>query len=173
MKIWEDEHNKDGSRPETLKVNLLANGEVVDDEELSADNEIQDEDLPEELESSDIWVYTFEGLPVADENAKVIEYYAEEILEADGYEQIDEIGGMHTVVFVNMHEPVVDPCEEGGCGGEVPPVKTPETGKLTKSYNNGAVEGAWTGNMIGGAMMVILSVSLVAFGKRKEVKLTK
>ena len=172
VKIWEDEHNKDGSRPETLTVNLLANGEVVDDEELSADNEIQDEDLPEEFESSDIWVYTFEGLPVADENAEVIEYYAEEILDAEGYEQIEEIGGMHTVVFVNMHEPV-DPCEEGGCGGEVPPVKTPETGKLTKSHNNGAVEGAWTGNMIGGAMMVILGISLVAFGKRKEVKLTK
>ena len=172
VKIWEDEHNKDGSRPETLAVNLLANGETVDTEELSADNEIEEEDLPEDLNSSDIWVYTFEGLPVADENAEIIEYYAEEILDAEGYEQIDEIGGMHTVIFVNMHEPV-DPCEKGGCGGDVPPVKTPETGKLTKSDNNGAVEGAWTGNMIGGAMMVILGVSLVAFGKRKEAKLTK
>ena len=80
---------------------------------------------------------------------------------------------MHTVIFVNMHEPVVDPCEEGGCGGEVPPVKTPETGRLTKQDNNDAVEGAWIGNMISGVVVVILGVSLIIFGKRKEVKLTK
>lgn len=172
VKVWQDEHDKDGIRPTELEVNLLANGEPIQTKKLSAKNETQD-DFGEDLEKSDVWEWTFEDLPVADENAEVIEYYAEEILEADGYEQIDEIGGMHTVIFVNMHEPVVDPCEEGGCGGEVPPVKTPETGKLTKSHNNDAVEGAWTGNMIGGAMMVILGISLVAFGKRKGVKLTK
>ncbi len=173
IKIWEDEHDKDGIRPETLSVNLLANGEVVETKELSSENEIQDEELPEGLERSDIWEYTFEGLPVVDKNAEEIEYYAEEILDAEGYEQIDEIGGMHTVIFVNMHEPVVDPCEEGGCGGEVPPVKTPETGKLTKSNNDGTAEGAWTVNMIGGAMTVILGASLAVFGRRKEAKLTK
>lgn len=171
VKIWEDEHNKDGSRPDTLTVNLLANGEVVDTVELSADNEIEDEDLPEELESSDIWVYPFEGLPVADENAEEIEYYAEEILDdVEGYEQIDEIGGMHTVIFVNMHEPV-DPCEdEGGCGGtDTTPIETPETGRLVKSEKSGAVDSAWLNNMIGGGAALLAGALIIVFtSKRKK-----
>ena len=171
VKVWQDEHDKDGIRPTELEVNLLANGEPTQTRILSDNDETQ-EDWGEDLEKSDVWEWTFKDLPVADEYAEKIEYYAEEVLEAEGYDQVDEISGRRTTIFVNMHEPANDPCAEGGCGGDVP-VEAPETGHLTLNRKDGAVEAAWINNMIGGAMVVILGISLVVFGKRKEVKLTK
>lgn len=153
VKIWDDEHDKDGIRPTKLKVELSANGDVIKTKDLSAKNETQDE-WGEGLEASDVWEYSFEDLPVADENAELIEYYAEEILETEEYEQIDEISGRHTTIFVNMHKPAADPCADGGgCGGEVPsllPV-APETGKFAGT-TSGAV------NSTNGQTFVVVAV---------------
>ena len=40
-KVWKDENNQDGVRPEKVTVNLLANGEKIDSVELSEENEWQ------------------------------------------------------------------------------------------------------------------------------------
>ncbi|MEO1770388.1 Cna B-type domain-containing protein [Candidatus Enterococcus ferrettii] len=48
MKQWDDNNNQDGKRPESITVNLLANGQVVSTKEIS---------------SKDGWVYQFTNLP--------------------------------------------------------------------------------------------------------------
>lgn len=167
VKIWRDEHDKDGIRPTKLAVNFLANGEVIETKELSSDDETQDE-WGEDLESSDVWEYTFEDLPVADENAELIEYYAEEVLETDKYEQIDEISGRHTVIFVNMHEPEDDPCANGGCGSMNIP-EAPNTGKLTNLTKN-EVDSSINVNVMVAAITIMFGLTLAGIGasiKRK------
>ncbi len=155
VKVWQDEHNKDGSRPTKLAINLLANGETIETKDLSAENETE-EDWGEDLETSDVWEWTFENLPVADENAEEIEYYAEEPLEIEGYEQIDEISGRRTTIFVNMHEPE----EDEGYGG-LP--MTPETGKLTKLIKTDSENSASVNMAISVAMMIGISLVGMAF----------
>ncbi|MBY7141857.1 Cna B-type domain-containing protein [Virgibacillus sp. NKC19-3] len=48
-KLWEDANNQDGVRPESITVNLLADGEEIDNQEVTAE---------------DNWSYTFANLPV-------------------------------------------------------------------------------------------------------------
>ena len=169
VKVWYDEHDKDGIRPAELKVNLLANGEPTQTKMLSADYETQ-EDWGEDLEKSDVWEHTFKDLPVADEYAEEIEYYAEEVLEAEGYEQIDEISGRRTTIFVNMHEPANDPCADGeGCGGDVPPLAPPETGKLTVNRRSYGLVKAMDNTLIVAVMMVgmVVLIGTARIIKRK------
>ena len=105
VKIWDDEYDNDGKRPGTLMVNLLVGDEVVENEGLSDSNSVAEEDLPEELKGYDVWMYEFTDLPVADENAEVIEYIAEEVLESDDYEMVWAGGDQYSMTFVNYHEP--------------------------------------------------------------------
>jgi LPXTG-motif cell wall-anchored protein len=57
-KIWDDKNNQDGKRPESIRVNLLANGKIVDTIDVKA---------------SDNWKYTFTNLP-KNENGQAINY---------------------------------------------------------------------------------------------------
>ena len=61
-KIWDDEDNADGFRPDSITVHLLADGKEIDTVKLSEDND---------------WTYTFEDLPKYNEG-KEIEYTLEE-----------------------------------------------------------------------------------------------
>lgn len=58
-KTWDDNNNQDGVRPDSIKVNLLANGQVVDTKTVTA---------------ADNWSYSFTGLPKYDKDGKVIVY---------------------------------------------------------------------------------------------------
>ena len=49
-KIWDDGNNQDGKRPESITVNLFANGEKIDSKEVKADAEGN-------------WKYSFKNLP--------------------------------------------------------------------------------------------------------------
>ena len=66
-KRWDDQDNQDGKRPESIKVNLLANGHVVATKEVSA---------------ADDWKYQFENLPKY-ENGQAINYTVTEDQVAD------------------------------------------------------------------------------------------
>ncbi len=59
IKTWNDNNNKDGNRPASVVVRLLANGTQVAVAELNAGNN---------------WRYTFAGMPRIDENKEKIEY---------------------------------------------------------------------------------------------------
>ena len=67
-KAWDDNDNQDGLRPELIIVNLLANGEVVETMEVTAEND---------------WTFEFAN-QVVYANGEKIEYTVEEIT-VDGY----------------------------------------------------------------------------------------
>ncbi|WP_369908728.1 Cna B-type domain-containing protein [Streptococcus hyointestinalis] len=58
-KTWDDNNDQDGLRPTSVKINLLANGEVVDSRTVTAD---------------DNWSYSFTGLKQYDDNGNQIVY---------------------------------------------------------------------------------------------------
>lgn len=57
-KTWKDNNNQDGKRPEIVKVNLLANGKIINTKSVS---------------NADNWEYSFDNLPKY-ENGKLITY---------------------------------------------------------------------------------------------------
>ena len=96
-KIWDDDHDRDGVRPDQLTINLLGTErEVVDTKE-----------LPDGYESEDVWTYTFKDLPVANKDAEEIDYSASEVLEEseDGYTKTNEIINSDSATFTNTHLP--------------------------------------------------------------------
>ena len=93
-KQWDDQEDKDGLRPKSVKVQLYADGkkagEVV---ELSADNK---------------WTYTFTDL-VEKANGKAISYTVEEVDVPEGYQVSKIDDGKGNVVLTNKHEPSIPP----------------------------------------------------------------
>ena len=83
-KAWEDDDNRDGLRPDSVTVQLYADGEEVGE--------------PVEVTAEEDWAYTFEDLPVYADGEE-IEYTVEEVDVAEGYES--EVDGF---VITNTHE---------------------------------------------------------------------
>lgn len=72
QKTWNDEDNKDGKRPSSITVNLLANGVKVASKEVKPDSDGK-------------WLYSFDNLDVVDDAGNNIAYtVSEEAVE--GYE---------------------------------------------------------------------------------------
>lgn len=65
-KHWDDKDNQDGKRPEKIIVNLLANGEKVDTQVVTADND---------------WKYSFKDLPVYKDGQKLTYTVSEETVK--------------------------------------------------------------------------------------------
>ena len=93
-KQWDDQEDKDGLRPKSVKVQLYADGkksgEVI---ELSAENK---------------WTHTFADL---DKNVKgkAITYTVEEVDVPTGYQVTKTDDGQGNVVLTNKHEPSIPP----------------------------------------------------------------
>lgn len=93
QKIWNDNNNQDGIRPESITVHLLANGVEIASQVISESNH---------------WEYTFENLDKY-QNGMPIEYQIVED-EVKGYEtnisdSVTEIDNNTTVVIENTHTP--------------------------------------------------------------------
>ena len=167
-KIWDDENDKDELRPDQISV-TLAGG---------------DEDLAITIEESDsvegkceAWCVEVPNL-YKNANGSAIEYsVTEEEIEGYSAEISGDAENGFTITNKHESEPEPDPCADGeGCGGDVIPIVppiTPDTGGLTLNRTEGVQESAWTNYAIGGAMVILASVSMLAIGARKEVKLTK
>ncbi len=69
-KVWDDDNNQDGIRPDSVKVELLANGEETG--------------KTVTLSDANNWRYTFENLDV-NANGKEINYTVKELTNVDGY----------------------------------------------------------------------------------------
>lgn len=92
-KVWDDEDDKDGIRPDSVEVELYANDELVGEVSLSEDNN---------------WEYVFEGLDVF-KNQKEIEYSVKE-KEVKGYEPtIEHEEGTYDWTITNKHTVKVIP----------------------------------------------------------------
>ena len=165
VKIWDDAHDKDGKRPGELEIQLSADGEVVDTIYMSMADAVIIGEEDEEYSTGDVWVYVWEELPLADESAKLISYTVEEILESDDYEQTDMENDEYYMLFVNSHQ-LDDPCAEGGCGGDIIPPVTPETGWLTNVGGGASMDNTFV--MVAFTLTsVILMAGGVVFAKRK------
>ena len=89
-KVWDDDGNRDGVRPVSVTVNLLANGEKVKTVTLTAANG---------------WICVVRDLPKVDKDLKDIEYTWEEPVAGTGY----TLGGIVTkgtlTTITNVHGP--------------------------------------------------------------------
>ncbi|MCH4168458.1 MAG: Cna B-type domain-containing protein [Streptococcaceae bacterium] len=64
VKIWDDNDNQEGLRPESVKVNLLSSGEIIDSIDVSAASN---------------WSFNFNNLVKYDSNGKEIQYSISEV----------------------------------------------------------------------------------------------
>ena len=93
-KTWDDSDNQDGIRPESITINLLANGQTVATQVVTAENG---------------WTWSFTNLPKYENGVEIVYTIAEEAVEGyiastDGFnltnihvaETIDEIAGSKT-----------------------------------------------------------------------------
>ncbi len=104
-KAWDDANDQDGIRPDSVKVQLYADGEPSGDPvELSADNQ---------------WTHTWTGLFLKD-GGRQVSYTVREVDVPDGYTA--SVSGDATAGFTvtNVHEPetVSVPVEKKWVGGE-------------------------------------------------------
>ncbi len=93
-KNWQDENNKDGIRPNEIKVYLLANGEAVKDKNLI-------------LNGGNKWIDYFTDLPVY-QNGKKISYTVDEE-NVDGYSKTISGDAISGFTITNTHTPKVNP----------------------------------------------------------------
>ncbi len=85
--IWKDEDDKDGIRPDSVTVNLLADGEKVDSATVTA---------------KDGWKFTFEQMPALKDSKEIVYTVTEEKVE--GYEC--SVDGF---TITNTHTPAPEP----------------------------------------------------------------
>ncbi len=92
VKIWEDENNQDGIRPNKITIVLLKNGEEYDNVELNSNNN---------------WQYTFSNLPEK-ENNELIEYSVKELEQIEGYTSMivknNNSNSIPEYIITNKHE---------------------------------------------------------------------
>ncbi|MBQ6621407.1 MAG: Cna B-type domain-containing protein [Mogibacterium sp.] len=88
-KVWDDADNQDGIRPDTVQVQLFANGEASGE--------------PVTLSAEDGWKYDFTDLTAYDADGNLIRYTVQEVGTAEGYEAAVEDGT--TAVITNSHTP--------------------------------------------------------------------
>ena len=86
-KIWVDANNQDGIRPNKIKVNLLADGKVVDTKEITG-------------ETKQNWQSNFTDLPKYN-NGREIEYSVKEEAVPSGY----EVSYKDNNTIINTHSP--------------------------------------------------------------------
>ncbi len=89
-KTWDDANNQDGKRPESIKINLLANGEKVDEKTVSAD---------------DNWSWSFTNLPKYENGTAIVYTITEDAVpdyttEINGYDVINSYTPGKTSVTV-------------------------------------------------------------------------
>ncbi len=92
-KTWSDADNQDGRRPGEITVNLLANGNVVRTQRLSAG----------QADKEGSWSYTFTGLPEKENGQKIVYTVTEE--KVTGYETTVAADGEKGFVIINSHTP--------------------------------------------------------------------
>ena len=87
MVTWDDLDNENSTRPETITMQLLQNGEIYEEYVLDVENEFEHE---------------FMDLPKYDENGKLYEYTVQQKEVLDGYETFIE--GFEIINVLNMYD---------------------------------------------------------------------
>ena len=92
-KTWDDNNDRDGKRPKTITVKLMANGQPA----MNGDKE-----RIAKTSAAAGWKWTFSNLPEKDESGNKIEYSVSEVDVPEGYTCSSEEG---TYNLTNKHEP--------------------------------------------------------------------
>ncbi|MBZ6527548.1 Cna B-type domain-containing protein [Aerococcaceae bacterium DSM 111021] len=90
FKSWLDSDNQDGLRPESIQVQLLADGEATGE--------------PVTISSADGWTYTWAGLP-ENNNGTAIDYSVEELNVPAGYTSIVQDDDDGNLMIINSYIP--------------------------------------------------------------------
>lgn len=148
-KHWEDNNNQDGIRPDSIKVQLYANG--------------KEQGEPVVLSEKTNWTYTWKELDATDKDGKMIQYTLKEIDTANGYTAAITGENIGNMLITNTHEPT----------------KTDEPKQPTKSNKpkkprfvrhlpeTGEERAIWL-TVIG--FIVIGSISVYLYSRKKGVK---
>ncbi len=94
-KVWNDDNDRDGLRPDTVTINLMADGKKVDSVTLPYTENSDDEPR---------WDYTFSNLRYTDNNGNIIHYTFKEAEVPNGYNAGITING-NTYTVKNTHVP--------------------------------------------------------------------
>lgn len=92
-KVWDDADDADGLRPDSLDIQLLADGEPYGD--------------PVTITEDEGWSHTWDGLPINDADQSKITYSVEELEIPEGYEAAFNESD-DGIVIINSHYPLVD-----------------------------------------------------------------
>ena len=96
-KVWNDDNDRDGLRPESVTLELLADGEPTGE---TVTLPIVDPDTGEES-----WTATFRSLVYCGEDGNVITYSVREAEEVEGYTATTQPGGLSSTI-TNKHQPM-------------------------------------------------------------------
>ena len=134
IKIWQDNNNAYGTRPESITINLLQNGKQIDSKKIG--------------KSSD-WAYEFKNLPEYDENGVKYNYSLTEenvagyVTEISGYDVINTLTGKTEVSGTKTW---VDGGKTHNNSKEITLVLTRKSEKVESVEETIVVTPTWDGN---------------------------
>ncbi|WP_285017161.1 lectin-like domain-containing protein [Lactococcus garvieae] len=152
IKTWEDENDKDKIRPNSIKVNLFADGEAVGSKEVTSETD---------------WKYSFENLPKYNTSGKEIIYTVTED-KVDGYETSIEgfdITNTHTVKPTDPTKPSITNPGTSGSNNTNVNANTNGNGKTLPS--TGEQASVWAVTL---GILIVLGAAGIYIFKRKTSK---
>lgn len=150
-KIWDDNSNQDGTRPESIIINLLKNGEIMDSKVITANSLNNKDVIDEDYETNDEgWSWSFTNLPKYENGGQEISYsITEEAVEGysttyDGYDVIN----IHTPekTSVTVSKAWEDNNDQDGIRPDEITVVLLADGERTKNTLTLNPENNWTGS---------------------------
>ena len=97
-KVWNDNDDQDGKRPDSLDIVLNQNGEEYD--RITLDGETEDDEI-----ETVAWHATFDNLPVYDDDGNKYTYEAYEDFSSNDYTSTKSGNAKAGYVFTNTHTP--------------------------------------------------------------------
>ena len=157
-KYWDDENNKDGIRPKTIKVQLYANGQKSGD--------------VVELSEANKWTYTFSNLP-ENSKGKAISYTVREVEVPQGYVVTETVQDGNSIVLTNSHKPTTPPTTQNIPKKPESPKKPGKPEKTSKSTSKKFLPETGTKIMIAleilGLFLLGVAFILIVRSSRKDI----
>lgn len=99
LKVWDDDENRDGLRPDSVVVYLAT---VDENNNKTRYKDSNGNEISGILQGSTGWKYQFTGLPIYDDNRNVIEYSVEEVVPS-GYTVTYNGDAANGITVTNSH----------------------------------------------------------------------
>ncbi|THE09336.1 Cna B-type domain-containing protein [Enterococcus hirae] len=165
VKHWEDKNNQAGIRPDSIKIQLYANGEK--------------QGQPVELTEKGNWMYSWKELEARDKDGKAIQYSIKEVDVADGYTATITGENTGNLLITNTHtfNTPKEPKTPSGykttnnpkTPSEAKATNQPKTPSALKRYlpKTGEQRAVW---MMVAGLIVLLTISMYYFYQKKKIR---